>query len=54
MAGNLGLTLRDPGQTIEVRRWVVEEDSSDESSWARRLRVWARAERAPRVTRGDR
>ena len=24
----------------EVRRWVVEEDSSDESAWARRLRAW--------------
>jgi len=35
----------------EVRRWVVEEDSSDESAWARRLRAWARAELAPRLPR---
>ena len=32
-----------------LARWVVEEDSSDESSWARRLRAWARAELAPRL-----
>jgi Uma2 family endonuclease len=35
----------------EVRRWVVEEDSSDESAWARRLRGWTRAELVPRSTR---
>jgi Uma2 family endonuclease len=28
-----------PIQASEVRRWVVEEDSSDESAWVRRLRV---------------
>jgi Uma2 family endonuclease len=32
----------------EVRRWVVEEDSRDESAWARRLRAWVRAELASR------
>jgi len=35
----------------EVRRWVVEEDSSDDSAWARRLRAWARAELALRLPR---
>jgi len=35
----------------EVRRWVVEEDSRDESAWARRLRAWVRAELAPRLAR---
>ncbi len=35
----------------KVRRWVVEEDSSDECAWARRLRAWARAELAPRLPR---
>jgi Uma2 family endonuclease len=35
----------------EIRRWVVEEDTSDESAWARRLRAWARAELAPRRPR---
>jgi Uma2 family endonuclease len=35
----------------EIRRWVVDEDTSDESAWARRLRAWARAELAPRRTR---
>ncbi len=34
----------------EVRRWVIEEDSSDESAWARRLRAWVRAELVPRRT----
>jgi len=37
-----------PIRADEVRRWVVEEDSSDESAWARRLRGWARAELVPR------
>ncbi len=37
-----------PVTTEQVRRWVVDEDSSDESEWARRLRAWARAEVAPR------
>ncbi len=38
-----------PIRAEEVRRWVVEEDSSDESAWARRLRAWARAELRPRL-----
>jgi len=29
-----------PIRAAEVRRWVVEEDVSDESAWARRLRAW--------------
>ncbi len=40
-----------PIQAHEVRRWVVEEDSSDESAWARRLHAWARAELVPRIPR---
>ena len=32
-----------PVTAAEVTRWVVEEDSSDESAWARRLRVEIRA-----------
>ncbi len=35
----------------EVRRWVVEEDASDESAWARRLRARVRAELTPRRAR---
>lgn len=35
----------------EIRRWVVEEDSSDDTAWARRLRAWVRAELAPRLAR---
>jgi Uma2 family endonuclease len=35
----------------EIRRWVVEEDTSDESAWARRLRAWSRAELVPRLRR---
>jgi Uma2 family endonuclease len=37
-----------PIRADEIRRWVVEEDSSDESAWARRLRAWVRAELAHR------
>ncbi len=40
-----------PVTADEIRRWVVEEDTSDESAWARRLRDWARAELAPRLPR---
>ena len=40
-----------PIRAEEIRRWVVEEDSSDESSWARRLRAWARAELTARLPR---
>jgi hypothetical protein len=40
-----------PIRAQEVQRWVVEEDSSDESAWARRLRAWARAELTPRLPR---
>jgi Uma2 family endonuclease len=28
----------------EVARWLTEEDSSDETAWAKRLRAWVRAE----------
>jgi Uma2 family endonuclease len=40
-----------PIRAEEVSRWLVEEDSSDESAWARRLLAWIRAELATRVTR---
>ncbi|MGD0044192.1 MAG: Uma2 family endonuclease, partial [Isosphaeraceae bacterium] len=40
-----------PIRAEEVRRWVIEEDSSDQSAWARRLRAWARVELAPRLQR---
>ncbi len=38
-----------PISAAEIRHWVVEEDSHDESAWARRLRAWVRAEVAPRL-----
>jgi Putative restriction endonuclease len=38
-----------PVTAEEIRRWVVEEDASNESAWARRLRAWVRAEVAPRL-----
>lgn len=38
-----------PVKAAEIRRWVVEEDSDNESAWARRLRAWARAELASRL-----
>jgi Uma2 family endonuclease len=40
-----------PVRSEEVRRWIVEEDTRDESAWARRLRAWVRAELAPRLPR---
>jgi Uma2 family endonuclease len=40
-----------PVQAEEIMRCVVEEDSSDECAWARRLRAWARAELAHRLPR---
>ncbi len=40
-----------PIRADEVRRWVIEEDSSNHSAWARRLRAWARIELAPRLER---
>jgi Uma2 family endonuclease len=41
-----------PVTAAEIRRWVLEEDFSDESAWARRLRAWVRAEVAPRPRPG--
>jgi Uma2 family endonuclease len=42
-----------PIQAKEVRRWVVEEDATDESAWARRLRdeMKKKARRLARVAR---
>jgi Uma2 family endonuclease len=40
-----------PVRAKEIRRWVVEEDSRDESDWARRFRAWVRAELLPRLPR---
>jgi Uma2 family endonuclease len=36
----------------EVRRWVIDEDFSNELDWEQRLRAWARAELAPRRNPG--
>jgi Uma2 family endonuclease len=38
-----------PVRAEEVRRWDVEEDSSDELAWEDRLRAWARTELGPRM-----
>ena len=35
-----------PVTAEEVRRWVVDEDSSDESAWARRLRAELKSKRS--------
>ena len=40
-----------PIRAEEIRRWVVDENSDDESAWAERLHGWARAELLPRVPR---
>jgi hypothetical protein len=40
-----------PIRAEEIRRWVVDENSDDESAWAERLRAWVAAELAPRRAR---
>jgi Uma2 family endonuclease len=40
-----------PIRSDEIVRWVVREDFSDESAWARRLRAWVQAELIARVPR---
>ena len=40
-----------PVRSDEVSRWVLEEDRRAGSSWARRLRAWARDEIAARLPR---
>ena len=35
-----------PVRAEDVRRWVVEEDSSDQSAWARRLQSGSEGEDA--------
>ena len=31
-----------PVKAVEIRRWIVEEDSSDQTAWCLRLRAWLR------------
>ena len=31
-----------PIKSVEIRRWLVEEDSTDQIAWTRRLRAWLR------------
>lgn len=31
-----------PIKDVEIRRWLVEEDSSDHNAWGQRLRAWLR------------
>jgi Uma2 family endonuclease len=38
-----------PVRADEVRRWVVDEDSSDDSAWARRLRAELKSKKASEV-----
>jgi Uma2 family endonuclease len=38
-----------PIRALDVQRWVVEEDSRDESAWARRLRAEIRARVASQI-----
>jgi Uma2 family endonuclease len=42
-----------PVKAAEIRRWIIEEDTSDQSAWCLRLRTWARklARRNPRPRR---
>ncbi len=40
-----------PIRAEEIRRWVVDENSDDESAWAERLRAWVATELAPRRAR---
>jgi Uma2 family endonuclease len=39
-----------PVRAEEVKRWVVDENSEDQSAWARRLRDWVRTELRSRLT----
>jgi Uma2 family endonuclease len=41
-----------PVRAEEIRRWVIDEDFSDELAWEQRLRAWARAELMPRQHAG--
>ncbi len=34
-----------PVRTEDIRRWIIEEDLSDEAAWKRRLRAWIRRKR---------
>jgi Uma2 family endonuclease len=31
-----------PIKSVEIRRWILEEDSTDQLAWTRRLRAWLR------------
>jgi hypothetical protein len=31
-----------PIKAVEIRRWLVEEDSTDQLAWTLRLRAWLR------------
>ena len=31
-----------PVKAVEIRRWIVEEDSNDQTAWCLRLRAWLR------------
>jgi hypothetical protein len=31
-----------PVKDVEIRRWIIEEDATDQTTWCRRLRTWAR------------
>ncbi len=42
-----------PVNSMEIRRWIVEEDPTDESAWARRLRAEVK-KKARRLTRAAR
>ncbi len=42
-----------PIRADEIRRWIVEEDSHDESAWARRLRAEIRSKRENRTIGGQ-
>jgi hypothetical protein len=50
-----------PVKPAEIRRWLVEEDSTDRTAWTRRLRTWLRriartrkpASRRPRRRKAD-
>jgi len=40
-----------PIRAEEIVRWAVQEDFSNESAWARRLRAWIRDELIARMPR---
>jgi hypothetical protein len=40
-----------PVRDVDIQRWVIDEDRSDEVAWEKRLAAWARRRARPRRPR---